>query len=64
MTWYGVLQGRHINTGQLAAIKIMEVTEVRGPSACRRVYYDVYLKYSVFINIVSNPCHFRMKKKR
>lgn len=27
--WLSVLQGRHVKTGQLAAIKVMDVTEVR-----------------------------------
>lgn len=26
--WLSVLQGRHVKTGQLAAIKVMDVTEV------------------------------------
>ena len=48
-------QGRHTKTGQLAAIKVMDVTEVRS-ATCERERDDPFLRRSLF--------HSRTKKKK
>ena len=34
LSFFPVFQGRHVKTGQLAAIKVMDVTEVRLGHRC------------------------------